>query len=171
VPRRLARWCFLCFSVASLVLCLAAITVWIRSAVVPDGVAWEDSSGVTAVAAADGRGLVVFEPGATLDDMFGPVDRRAGTAAGRHGYARTPRREFGPPLTLAAVGCDEVKVDVLSVGWGSKPSDPEPRRTTYLALPLWFVSVAFAVAPAVWLTDVVRRRRRRRRQQSGRVRL
>ena len=136
----------------STLLCMATVGLWVYSAFRADGFMRDDSWGLLAAAAKSGQVLVLMEEGGNSEVSTAPP---VGTSSR---YSRIPAAEFVGPLTLKAVGCDQIPFNFLGLGWGSKPSVGS-RRASYVSVPLWLSTLLFGAAPAAWTYSRLRRRR------------
>ena len=156
--RRLARHTSL--SALSLLLCVAACGLWVRSrfrhdhlyrlqpAVTQDGPGWDSLS----VASAGGR-LTVFRQVAALW-LF--ETRTAQARSGKWGWHRVSHtyEPTSPRGTLA---------ERFGFRYERRGRGPQFERHWYIGAPHWLVAAVFAVLPAVRAASALRRTRRARR--------
>jgi hypothetical protein len=131
------RRTFTALSVLSLLLCLATPALWVRSYRIGDAVGWP---GETLAATSEGRLYFSF-----IAERFANENPwRSVTVwqwSDRTGRRPVPRFEFAG-FAYTTIGT--------------------PAVSTSFAVPMWFLVLLFAIAPAVWIRRLLRSRRRRR---------
>ena len=157
----------------SLLLCVAACVLWVRS-YSGDGVGWKsEKPGATDFVVSRGGRLYLVRQSATPTQSG---DWEADTSAFGDVTLVASRMQLIYPVFGAS---PQQPRRLLGFEWadrrttiGSLLGEPLPAPITVtqrlLAIPFWLPTVLLLLAPAAWLAAAYRRRRRHKRLQSGR---
>jgi hypothetical protein len=134
VRRRLLALLLTILTAVSLVLCVAAVVLWVRTYSRPETLTWVRSDGSNVVA----RGVY------------------AGGGMASYEWTTLPAMQFGGPLGYhrRTAGPLPPEVSRLRPTWFSLPDYKS------FATPMWIPAVVMAIAPVVWLMRLRSRRRR-----------
>jgi hypothetical protein len=152
---RILRTLWTLFAVVSLLLCAAAVALWVRSYFAGESVEHRAGERIWIAGAVRGRLAVAVMRPANMR-FFSYAD-----GAWYHTATRPP-----PPLPdeawLNVLGRD---VALPGLYYGEEIAGSIPGRMLYLHLA--YVVAAAAMTPLAWSVGFVRRRRRKRREQTG----
>ena len=133
--KRLARQLFTFCALLSLLLCVAACVLWVRSYVVRDVIEYETPGRWDVLTSSRGRIGVLFQPGTLAGhDVLG------GTFA---------RATYDAPGELSTTGMGEPAFDQLGFALVRPPGGSE-ESWAFWTFPHWSVALLFGAGPAWW---------------------
>ena len=162
--RRLAGVIFNVLAALSLVLCVAAAALWVRSYYATDTLRWSDPRPPAGWRRTPAWQCWMSGAGQVLYLRVVPAD----PAAPEFGHEPLRHVTDPPPRASVAEGQWVVREFRGAAGFQYGAGSGLGYRGRAWAVPLWFVVLVLALPPAAWAVRFVRRRRRRRRVAAGR---
>jgi hypothetical protein len=142
----------------SLLVCVAACVLWVRSYWLTDQLQWVSPGGFRGIGSASGSVVVQLNPGDT-----------SGYSPAQHGWTYLRMQPYSAPSYAVAFGhLDPVRTfgtwQLGGLGWYTV-RDRNGRRTATGVAPFYLLAAATAALPARWTIVRLRRRARDRRSK------